>query len=72
MKNSIKLILVSLLVVLVTSCTKDSLVCGEVTGGDYDVVNDMYYLRVNGKRQWVDLKTYDSYSIGEFICLEYW
>lgn len=60
-----------LLLLLFVNCTKESIeICGYVTGGDYDIVNDMYYLRVDGRRVWVDMKTYDSYYINDFICLE--
>lgn len=59
-----------LLILLLASCTKESIeICGTVTGGDYDIVNNMYYLRVDGRRHWVDMKTYDSYIIGDYICL---
>ena len=55
----------------VTSCAKESLeICGTVTGGDYDIVNNMYYLRIDNTRVWVDMKTYDSYYVGDYICVQ--
>ena len=62
-----------ILLLLLTSCAKESIeICGTVTGGDYDIVNNMYYLRVDNTRHWVDMKTYDSYYVGDYICLEDW
>jgi hypothetical protein len=60
-----------LILLLFTACSKESIeICGTITGGDYDYINNMYYLRVDGKRHWVDMKTYESYFVGDFICLE--
>ena len=58
--------------VLFTSCSKDELICGTVTGGDYDYVNNMHYLRVDGKRIWVDAKTWQSIPVGSYECFEDW
>jgi len=63
--------LIILLLVLLSSCSKESIeVCGTITGGDYDVYNNMYYLRVDGKRHWVDMKTWESFRVGEWVCLD--
>ena len=55
-------------IVLFTSCTKDDMICGEITGGRYDAVNNMYYLRVDNKSVWVDQVTFESYRVGDFEC----
>ena len=64
-------LIITLLSFFITSCSKESLqICGTITGGDYDIVNNMYYLRIDGKRHWVDMKTWDSFVVGDFICLQ--
>ena len=61
-----------LILFLLFGCSKEELICGKVTGGDFDYNTGTYYLRVNGKRQWVDEKTYQSYYVDDFICLQNW
>ena len=56
---------------LFTSCEKPGLdICGTVTNGRVDMVNYMYYLEVDGKEYWVSQKTYESYYVGMYVCLE--
>ena len=47
-----------LIILLLSACSKDTEVCGEVTGGNYDRFADMYYLRIDGQKEFVDDKTY--------------
>ena len=75
--NSIKVmrrLFTIFLLLLLASCTKESIeVCGTVTSGysDFDQFGrEYFYLRLDGKRHRVDQKTYESYFIGDFICLE--
>ena len=69
--NKLLLIFVLLISLVSTSCTKDNvLICGTVNGGGYEAYTNTYYLRVDNKKYWVDMKTYDSYFIGDEICLE--
>ena len=64
-------IIVLLISLVSTSCTKDNvLICGIVNGGGYEAYTNTYYLRVDSKKYWVDFKTYESYFIGDDICLE--
>ena len=67
------LYIIFLLLLSLASCTKEATeVCGYVTSGysDYDL-NGMpyYYLYIDGDRQRVDQKTYESYFINDFICV---
>jgi hypothetical protein len=55
---------------LVASCSKEDY-CGRITGGGYDEFFDSYYLRVDGRRELVDEKTYDSFFVNDLICFEY-
>jgi len=61
---------VLLISIVSTSCTKEDLICGLVNGGGFDTYSGTYYLKVDNKSYWVDMKTYDSYFIGDEICLE--
>lgn len=73
MKNLIKIVFAS--IILLTSCSKDSLeVCGTIEGGGskfnpYYGIPEYYFL-MNGKKEWVDELTYLSFSVGDYICLE--
>jgi hypothetical protein len=58
-----------LLALLFASCSKDS-ICGEVTGGGVNRFTGELYLEVDGQREWVDMKTYESFYIGDPICLD--
>ena len=58
-----------LLALLFASCSPDE-ICGEVTGGGVDRWNGMLYLEIDGSKEYVDMKTYDSYFIGDLVCLE--
>tara|TARA_B110000977_G_C10785679_1_gene380417 strand:- start:50 stop:244 length:195 start_codon:yes stop_codon:yes gene_type:complete len=58
-----------LLALLISACSKDIEVCGNITGGDYDRFTDMYYLRIDGQKEYVDEKTYNSFFIGDYICV---
>ena len=58
-----------LLALLINACSKDIEVCGNITGGDYDRFTDMYYLRIDGQKEYVDEKTYNSFFIGDYICV---
>ena len=74
MYRYMKTLYIIFFIFLLASCTKESIeVCGYVTGGysDYDL-NGMayYYLYIDGDRQRVDEKTYQSYFINDFICVE--
>ena len=68
MKNLIKIVLTSAL--LLTACSKDELICGEITGGGIDNLTGLLYLRVNNTKIWVDDKTYSSYFVGDYECFE--
>ena len=57
------------LVCLITACSKDP-VCGLVTGGGIDRWTGQYYLEVDGSKEYVDLKTYESFFIDDLVCLE--
>lgn len=58
-----------LLALLFASCSKDP-ICGIVTGGDINRFTGELYLEVDGQREWVDMKTYESFNVGDPICLE--
>jgi|DEB0MinimDraft_10_1074344.scaffolds.fasta_scaffold05074_7 hypothetical protein len=63
------------ILLIFTSCSKEDLeICGEITGGyvQYNSIaqRDYFYFRVNGQEVRVDQKTYESYFVGEFICLQ--
>ena len=62
--------LLLLLIVFTIGCSKEDY-CGIVTGGGFDEFYNSYYLRVDGKRELVDMKTYDSFYIGDAICMEF-
>jgi hypothetical protein len=73
MKNYIKIVFTS--IVLLTSCSKDSLeVCGVIEGGgsrfNPSYAFPEYYFKINGNKEWVDELTYLSFSVGDYICLE--
>lgn len=58
-----------LLALLISACSKDIEVCGNITGGDYDRFEGGYYLRIDGQKEYVDEKTYNSFFIGDYICV---
>jgi hypothetical protein len=68
MKNLLKIALTS--IILLTSCSKDELICGEITGGGIDNLTGLLYLKVDNKKIWVDDKTYSSYFVGDYECFE--
>ena len=68
MKNLIKIVLTSAL--LLTACSKDDLICGEITGGGVDRFTGLLYLTVDDTKIWVDDKTYTSYYVGDYECFE--
>ena len=51
------------------SCTSEP-ICGIVTGGGIDRFTGQYFLRVDGVKEYVDMKTYDSYFVNDLVCLE--
>jgi len=57
------------LFLLLYGCSKEEL-CGYVNGGDYDSYSSSYYLRIDGKKHYVDRKVYYHYDINDYICLE--
>lgn len=60
-----------LLALLLTSCTPDELeVCGIINGGGYNNINNTYYLKIDNTRHRVDMKTYESFYVGDYVCLE--
>jgi hypothetical protein len=67
-----RVLLLLALLLSFSSCTKDELICGTITGGDIDYNTGMYYLRVDSKRIWVDLVTFESYRVGDYECFEDW
>ena len=64
--------IILLMLLLGTSCAKEELICGTIDGGGIDRYTNMYYLSINKKRIWVDMKTYESYYIGDYECFEDW
>lgn len=68
MKNLIKIVFT--LSILLTSCSKDELICGTITGGGVDNLTGLLYLKVDNKKIWVDEKTYSSYFVGDYECFE--
>lgn len=58
-----------LLALLFASCSKEP-ICGYITGGDFDRFTGQPYLEVDGQKEYVDLKTYESFFINDWICLE--
>jgi len=65
----LKKLLLFLIFLLLYSCSKEEL-CGYVNGGGYDAYSSSYYLRVDGKKHYVDDKVYYYYDINDYICLE--
>ena len=70
-----KLLLLLSVVLMFISCSKESIeICGEVTGGGTSIdrlYGDLdFYLLVDGQKVWVDEKTYDSYYVGDWVCLQ--
>ena len=65
-KEMFRLLLLSLLFV---ACSKEE-VCGTVQAGDVDRFTGQYYLVVDGQKEYVDMKTYDSFFVGDWVCLE--
>ena len=68
MKNLLKILLTS--IILFSSCSKDELICGTITGGGVDNLTGLLYLKVDNKKIWVDDKTYSSYFVGDYECFE--
>ena len=68
MKHLIKIVLTS--IILFTSCSKNELICGNITGGGVDNLTGLLYLRVDDTKIWVDDKTYNSYFVGDYECFE--
>ena len=63
-----------LILLLITSCTKPDIeVCGNVTGGGVKFNPaygfEEYYLLIDNNKEWVDLKTYESFYVGDYVCL---
>ena len=65
-KKMFRLFLLSLLFV---ACSKEE-VCGIVESGDVDRFTGQYYLVVDGQKEYVDMKTYESFYVGDWVCLE--
>lgn len=57
-------------IILLTSCSKDELICGTIDGGGIDRFTGLLYLSVDGTKIWVDDKTYTSYYVGDYECFE--
>ena len=57
-------------IILLTSCSKDELICGTITGGGIDNLTGLLYLKVDNTKIWVDDKTYSSYFVGDYECFE--
>jgi len=70
--NKFKKIVLTLSIMLLTlsSCSKDELICGTIDGGGVDRFTGLLYLSVDGTKIWVDDKTYSSYFIGDYECFE--
>ena len=60
--------LLILFVLVFASCSPEE-ICGEVTGGDYDRFTGQPYLKIDGQKEYVDQITFNSFYIGDFICL---
>ena len=67
-----KIILLILGILLFSSCSKDELICGTITGGGVDRFTGLLYLTVDDTKIWVDDKTYSSYFVGDYECFEDW
>jgi hypothetical protein len=66
-----KIVLTSIILLLsLSSCSKDELICGTITGGGVDNLTGLLYLRVDNTKIWVDEKTYSSYFVGDYECFE--
>lgn len=62
--------LVLLLVVALSSCSKDEDVCGTVTGRNVQYGNEnVYTLQIDGVSKTVPLEVYSANKIGSYICL---
>ena len=57
-------------IILLTSCSKDELICGTIDGGGIDRFTGLLYISVDGTKIWVDDKTYTSYYVGDYECFE--
>ena len=68
MKHLLKIVITS--AILFTSCSKEQLICGEITGGGVDRFTGLLYLTVDDTKIWVDDKTYTSYYVGDYECFE--
>jgi hypothetical protein len=62
-------LLIVLLLLLYSSCSKEGLICGTIDGGGIDLAG-LLYLRVDGNKIWVDQKTYESYYVGDYECFQ--
>ena len=58
-----------LVCLIIASCTKPE-ICGEVTGGDYDRFTGQPYLKIDGQKEYVDQITFNSFYIGDYVCLQ--
>jgi len=66
-------ILLTIILILTIGCTKEDY-CGIVTGGRTGITWDgypIYILEVDGKDENVDQKTYESFFVGDSICLSW-
>ena len=71
-----KIVLFIAFIVFLSSCSKQEDICGIILGG-YTEWNDYYYrydfylrLDVDNRAQ-VDELTFNSFSVGDYICLDY-
>jgi hypothetical protein len=65
----LKVKLLFLVLVFVIACSKDP-ICGVVTGGGFDRWTGQPYLMIDDNKEYVDLKTYESFFINDLVCLE--
>ena len=71
MRKLKKIVLTSIILLLsLSSCSKDDLICGEITGGGVDRFTGLLYLTVDNTKIWVDDKTYTSYYVGDYECFQ--
>jgi len=71
MRNIKKIVLtLSIMLLTLSSCSKDELICGTIDGGGVDRFTGLLYLSVDGTKIWVDDKTYSSYFVGDYECFE--
>lgn len=66
-----KIVLTSIILLLsLSSCSKDELICGTIDGGGINNLTGLLYLSVDGTKIWVDEKTYSSYYVGDYECFQ--